>query len=338
VEIDADTVVATLYAAKKYITPYLATQCVRFLETSLDAKNACLLLSQSRLFEEETLTNRCLEVIDAQTEEALHSDAFLEVDHDTLQTIFNRETLNIRSELSLLEAAVRWADEECIRCHIPPTNENRRAKIGRALYNIRFPAMRLQDFADGPAQSSILSSAEICDLFLHFTSQRKPQLLFPTKPRKGLQSLRCHRFQSCAYRSNQWRYRGRCDSIQFTVDSRIFLIGFGLYGSSNGTAEYKVALELKKSGHVLAKNNVKIFTDGSNSTFPVHFEHPVLIKPSTLHMASVVIDGSELSYFGQEGQSETVEAGVTFQFVCSPESTNGTGVQGGQIPEFIFFR
>lgn len=28
---------------------------------------------------------------------------------------------------------------------------------------------------------------------------------------------------------------------------------------------------------------------------------------------------------------------VTFQFQCSSESTNGTGVQGGQIPELIFY-
>lgn len=28
---------------------------------------------------------------------------------------------------------------------------------------------------------------------------------------------------------------------------------------------------------------------------------------------------------------------VTFQFHCSSESTNGTGVQGGQIPELIYY-
>ncbi len=44
------------------------------------------------------------------------------------------------------------------------------------------------------------------------------------------------------FRSNLWRYRGRCDSIQFSVDRRIFIAGFGLYGSSNGAAEYKVLI------------------------------------------------------------------------------------------------
>lgn len=57
---------ATLYVAKKYIVPHLARACVNYLETSLTAKNACLLLSQSRLFEEPELMQRCWEVIDAQ--------------------------------------------------------------------------------------------------------------------------------------------------------------------------------------------------------------------------------------------------------------------------------
>lgn len=66
IHLEADNVLATLYAAKKYIVPHLARACVNYLETSLTAKNACLLLSQSRLFEEPELMQRCWEVIDAQ--------------------------------------------------------------------------------------------------------------------------------------------------------------------------------------------------------------------------------------------------------------------------------
>lgn len=66
VELEAETVLATLYAAKKYIVPHLARACVNYLETNLTAKNACLLLSQSGLVDEPKLTRRCWEVIDAQ--------------------------------------------------------------------------------------------------------------------------------------------------------------------------------------------------------------------------------------------------------------------------------
>lgn len=64
--LEPDNVLATLYVAKKYIVPHLARAAVNYLESSLTAKNACLLLSQSRLFEEPELMQRCWEVIDAQ--------------------------------------------------------------------------------------------------------------------------------------------------------------------------------------------------------------------------------------------------------------------------------
>ena len=51
IQLEPDTVLATLYSAKKYIVPHLARECVRFLETSLTARNACLLLSQARSVE-----------------------------------------------------------------------------------------------------------------------------------------------------------------------------------------------------------------------------------------------------------------------------------------------
>lgn len=162
--------------------------------------------------------------------------------------------------------------------------------------------------------------------------------MFPTKPRLGLKIQICHRFQSSAYRSNQWRYRGRCDSIQFCVDKRIFLVGFGLYGSSSGAADYKVKIELKKTGKVLAENYTKFFSDGSSNTFNVYFEHPIQIEADTFYTASAILDGTQLSYFGQDGLSEVIINGkVTFQFQCSSDSTNGTGVQGGQIPELLFY-
>ncbi len=69
----------------------------------------------------------------------------------------------------------------------------------------------------------------------------------------------------------------------------------------------------------------------------MHFDQPVQVEPETFYTASVVLDGAELSYFGQEGMPEVTSGAVTFQFQCSAESTNGTGVQGGQIPELLFY-
>lgn len=87
----------------------------------------------------------------------------------------------------------------------------------------------------------------------------------------------------------------------------------------------------------MAENDTKFFSDGSSNTFHVFFENPIQIEPECYYTASVILDGIELSFFGQEGMSEVCMGNVTFQFQCSSESTNGTGVQGGQIPELIFY-
>ncbi|XP_055584887.1 BTB/POZ domain-containing protein 6-B-like isoform X2 [Uranotaenia lowii] len=336
IHLEADNVLATLYVAKKYIVPHLARACVNYLETSLTAKNACLLLSQSRLFEEPELMQRCWEVIDAQAEMAIKSEGFVDIDLKTFETILARETLNCK-EIHLFEAALSWAHSACTKIDIEPTSGNLRQVLGGALYLIRIPTMSLEEYANRVAQLGILTNQETIDIFLNFTAKNKPKLTFPVKARAGLKTQLCHRFASCAYRSNQWRYRGRCDSIQFSVDKRIFIVGFGLYGSSTGAADYDVKIELKRLGRVLAENNTKFFSDGSSNTFHVFFETPIQIEPECFYTASVVLDGTELSFFGQEGMSEVSVGTVTFQFQCSSESTNGTGVQGGQIPELIFY-
>ncbi|RVE76788.1 hypothetical protein OJAV_G00012110 [Oryzias javanicus] len=207
IDLCADTVLATLYAAKKYIVPHLARACVNFLETSLSAKNACVLLSQSCLFEEPDLTQRCWEVIDAQAELALRSEGFCDIDAQTLESILLRETLNAK-ETVVFEAALSWAEAECQRRQLPPTIDNKRLVLDKAIYLIRIPTMALEDFANGAAQSGVLTLNETNDIFLWYTASNKPEMRFCSKPRKGLAPQRCHRFQSCAYRSNQWRYRG----------------------------------------------------------------------------------------------------------------------------------
>lgn len=267
---------------------------------------------------------------------AVKSEGFVDIDMKTFESILARETLNCR-EINLFEAALTWAQSTCTKMDLEASPSNRRNVLGAALQLIRIPTMTLEEFANGVAQTGILSQQETIDMFLYFTAKVKPPLAYTAKPRFGLKTQVCHRFQSCAYRSNQWRYRGRCDSIQFSVDKRIFIVGLGLYGSSTGAADYNVKIDLKRLGCVLAENNTKFFSDGSSNTFHVFFEHPIQIEPDCYYTASVVLDGTELSFFGQEGLSEVCMGNVTFQFQCSSESTNGTGVQGGQIPDLIFY-
>lgn len=60
-------------SAKKYDVKDLILACSRYLTTCLTASNALCLLSQARFFDEPFLMKRCLQVIDANTDEALKS-------------------------------------------------------------------------------------------------------------------------------------------------------------------------------------------------------------------------------------------------------------------------
>jgi BTB/POZ domain-containing protein 1/2 len=72
------------------------------------------------------------------------------------------------------------------------------------------------------------------------------------------------------------------------VDARIFLVGYGVYGSVYGPAEYGVVIELihTASGKVIAKNSTSFSCDGSNYTYRLIFKEPVEILPNTIYTAS----------------------------------------------------
>lgn len=78
-------------------------ECVNFLKEHLSADNAFMLLAQSRLFDEPNLMENCLEIIDRDTCEALRAEGFLEIDHDTLCAVLQRDTLRV-NELPLFHA------------------------------------------------------------------------------------------------------------------------------------------------------------------------------------------------------------------------------------------
>lgn len=118
---------------------------------------------------------------------ALKSEGFVDIDMSTLESVLARETLNCK-EINLFEAALNWAQAECVRRDIDPTPQNKRAMLGNAIYLVRIPTMTLEEFANGAAQQGILTPQETIDIFLHFTASKKPSLSYPIKPRAGLKS------------------------------------------------------------------------------------------------------------------------------------------------------
>ena len=85
----------------------------------------------------------------------------------------------------------------------------------------------------------------------------------------------------------------------------------------------------------LIPSKIHSLLTGSSNTFQVFFDQPIQVEPDEFYVASAILDGAELSYFGQEGMSEVSAGNVTFQFQCSSDSTNGTGVQGNDENQLL---
>jgi len=341
VQIGPETVMTTLYTAKKYAVPALEKHCVDFLKRNLSPDNAFMLLTQARLFDEPQLAALCLECIDKNTPEALTADGLTDIDIETLSAVLDRDSLRIK-ENKLFSAVLRWSEAECQRQALPVTVENKRSVLGRALYQIRFPLMTVEEFAQGPAQSGILTDRETVSLFLHFTVNPKPPVGFLDVPRcsmTGKEQTVC-RFQQI---ESRWGYSGTSDKIRFIVDRRIFVVGFGLYGSIHGPSEYDVTIQLihTGSGRLMGSNEITFSSDGTNSTFRAMFKEPLEIQPNTNYTAVSTLKGLD-SHYGTKGlRKVSVDCHnggkVTFQFSYAAGNNNGTSVEDGQIPEIIFY-
>uniref|UniRef100_A0A0R3RRH8 BTB domain-containing protein n=1 Tax=Elaeophora elaphi TaxID=1147741 RepID=A0A0R3RRH8_9BILA len=179
IELDSSNALSTLYVAKKYMITHLVRTAVDFLNYNMKAENVCLLLMQSQLFEEEQeLIDRCWKLVEVDAERVLTSDAFCDIDFILFNKILSRDTLLTREKL-VYEAALKWAKAECGRQIIllkkilfakkiesfqfpgkrdlSVSQVNMRNVLSNALYHIRFPAMTIYEFANGPAKMDLLT-------------------------------------------------------------------------------------------------------------------------------------------------------------------------------------
>lgn len=320
VHIGPETVMTTLYTAKKYAVPALEGHCVEFLTKHLRADNAFMLLTQARLFDEPQLASLCLDTIDKSTADAINAEGFTDIDLDTLCAVLERDTLSIR-ENRLFGAVVRWAEAECYRQQLPPTSENKQKVLGKALPLIRFPLMTVEEFA---------------------AVNPKPRVDYIDRPRCCLRGEECsiNRFQQV---ESRWGYSGTSDRIRFNVNRRISIVGFGLYGSIHGPTDYQVNIQIIESDKrvTLGQNDTGFSCDGTANTFRVMFKEPVEILPNVSYTACATLKGPD-SHYGTKGlkkvtQESATGTKTTFFFFSSPGNNNGTSVEDGQIPEIIYY-
>ena len=336
VELTGRNVMHVLYLAKKYLVPSLAEKCAEFLRKNLDASNAFSILSHAQKFEDKDLENRCWEVVEVQTEEALASDDFVVAERSLVESVVKSEKLNVK-EVELFKAVNRWAEKKIENQGIASDGNAKRAIIGEEVVKkIRFPLMSQTEFVSFVVDSNILNMQEIVNMIKHYSQVLTSPLPYLQSPRTGV-LRRVYRFKE--YWGNDWVYNGDLDSLILSVDKDVCLCGIGHFGHIG--CEYRVSMEIKdatsnlslvkKSGTYCSEKYLGHIYYG----FDVLIDLPVILESGKRYEISSMISGPP-SCYGAKGQTSVDFEGRNFTFSRSASSNNGTNEGLGQFPVFLF--
>ena len=284
------------------------------------------------------MEERCWNVIELNTEEAVTSDDFVTLERSIVESVVKRERLNVK-EVHLFEAVDQWATKEVEKQGLTPGGKVKRKVLGEEIVNaIRFPVMSHKEFASVVVDCDILTKRELGVMIKHYgDASLKCPLPFIHSPRSGSIVHRFYRFASLDF---SWSHGGvAADALGVTVSKPIALHGVQHFGSEGGN--YTVSLEVKDAvrGLSLVKQtgtySSEIDETNSYYGFDVTFNRPVYLEKDKPYEVVSVIAGPSSWRVGA-GKNPVAVQGVQFSFSNSSASTNGTTVDNGQFSAFLF--
>ena len=163
-------------------------------------------------------------------------------------------------------------------------------------------------------------------------------MIFPNTKRCGF-IPRCNRFQRTTFGLDY--FGASKDAISLFVDKDIVLYGVYLFGRENTmySVDLRVINSISKS--VLASRRGKFHSKKLHCTqyncygFKVSFAGKIILKKNTKYEITAGISGGS-SLRGEGGISSVLCSEVTFAFMNSEYSGNGTSVCSSQFPELLF--
>ena len=343
VNLSGSNVMGVLYLAKKYIVPSLVDKCSEYLLDNLEPSNVFSILPSAQKYEEKNLVDRCWKVIDQQTELAVKSDGFGEIERSLLETVVKRDTLTIE-EIELFKAVDLWATKECERQRLTADGSVKRRMLGEEIVKaIRFPTMKLEDFSTVVLDSDLLEKAEIKNIIKRLSSVPTSSTIFPDTKRYGTKISSVFE-KCCRLGLISWFFQpygdGLKDCIDFSVDKDIALHGlcfFGQNGQSHSVTLKLVDTNTKKALKSLTGTFSSVKLDCEEYSYD-GFEVPleaILLKKNTRYGIRAFITGPS-SPIGVNFINPVQCSGVTFTFFKSEEPGSRTDARNGQFPILLF--
>ena len=319
-----------------------AGECSEYLRENLSVANVFSILPHAKKFEDKDLKDRCWEVIEENTEEAVTSDDFVTLERSLIESVVKRERLTVK-EVDLFKAVDRWATKENERQGITADGESKRRIIGEDIVKaIRFPLMSQKEFVSVGLDSRILNIGEMSELMKFYNDvELTSPLPFIQTPRPDSTQLhQCYRFSNYSPPKRYWSCNsGKHDVIVLSVNTSVKLHGIQHFGSEGH--EYTVSTEVKDT----TNNFTLVKKTGSYSSlkddklgyygFTVCFDPPLCLHESKRSVVRSLIRGPP-SWYGERGNTSLECGQVQFNFYSSNSDNNGTSESTGQFSTFNF--
>ncbi|XP_041361879.1 BTB/POZ domain-containing protein 2-like [Gigantopelta aegis] len=182
VTVKSDNVIHLLYLAKKYSTGKLEDICLKFLKTSLNAKNVCTVLELAKLFNLDGLCNTAIKYILENGKSTLESRDFLTLSQKSVLDVVKSDDLQA-DEKEVFQAAFEWAKHQCEKKHVAINTETLRKQLGDIVQQIRFPLLDKEFFERTVVRSGVLTDKEQLLIHNHAVCKDVSMAPFSNKPR-----------------------------------------------------------------------------------------------------------------------------------------------------------
>ncbi|XP_067684547.1 BTB/POZ domain-containing protein 6-like [Haliotis asinina] len=167
VTVTHENVNGLLFLAKKYAVRGLEKLCLIFLETNLNAENACMILEQAHRFDEKWLYDKAYKLVLQKGNKCCASESFKCLSRDCFENVIRSDDLIILPQ-NAFEAAIGWAEAQCRREGTEITPANLRSILGDTVYRIPFTSMSEKFYVNNVVPKGILTDAEHLNLMSWF--------------------------------------------------------------------------------------------------------------------------------------------------------------------------
>ncbi|WAR03269.1 BTBD2-like protein, partial [Mya arenaria] len=298
IQLMPDSVMAMMYAAKKYDIQPLTNRCNIFLEKEIAIDNVCVILDQALKFAEEDLIQPCLSFVSKNIDQVFQSDGFLSMSSEALKLVLEKEkdSSNIPPE-EVYASCKRWARQACSSSGTEVTDQVLRHKLGDLICLVDFAGMSYESFTDNVVQETILSDNEKVKFLTDIRKRQK-------------KSFVVERFSEV---QQGWTHKGFQDGISFKTSKHVTLSGVALY-LPHQSGILSGPLEILEEQTVVLTQDVTLSYKENEKHENIPLVNRVNIHPGVTYSVRQRLNGQP-SYQGYNDKSKQSINGIEIEFM-----------------------